>query len=93
MAEHEVSPESLVRNPKYSLLELLRILLHFYSLRELEKRINVPMQTLWQYHTLRTTPERETAVKLLNKIRESGILREAVGRLLAESKVSVRDLE
>lgn len=65
-----------MKNPKYLFMELLRILTSFYSFRELEKKIGVPMQTLWKYRTLRSMPERETAIKILTKIRESGILDE-----------------
>jgi len=61
-------------NPKRQLLRLLRILTSFYSYRELERRLNIPENTLWKYYSLKVMPEKETAVKLLKKIEESGLL-------------------
>jgi len=63
---------------KRQMLRLLRILSSFYSFRELEKRLDIPMQTLWKYHSLRAVPEKETAIKILRKISESRLLEEIV---------------
>jgi len=71
-------------NPKKQLLSLLKVLASFYSFRELEKRLNIPMQTLWKYHSLRVVPEKETAVKILKRIRESGVLEEIMDKLVKE---------
>jgi hypothetical protein len=77
--------EEVSKNPKYTLLEILRILLFFHSLRELEKKLGVPMQTLWKYHTLRSMPEKDTAIKILKRIRESGILRNTIYDLMSKT--------
>jgi len=73
-------------NPKKQLLGLLKVLASFYSFRELEKKLDIPMQTLWKYHSLRVVPEKETAVKVLKKIRESGILEEIMEKLAKETE-------
>lgn len=85
LAEESIDRD-LVKTPKYLLLELLRILNHFYSFRELERKIEVPMQTLWKYHTLRTIPEKETAVKILRKIKESRIIENTLYDVLSSAR-------
>ncbi len=74
----EKSESNEVKNPKQLLLEILRVLTYFYSFRELEKKLGYPMQTLWKYHTLRTIPEKETALKILKRIKESKIIDEII---------------
>jgi len=69
------------KNPKRLLLDTLRILTLFYSFRQLERKLGIPMQTLWKYHTLRTVPEKETAVKILKRIQESRIVEEMISKL------------
>lgn len=69
------------KNPKRLLLDMLRILTYFYSFRQLEKKLGFPMQTLWKYHTLRTVPEKETAIKILKRIQESRIVEEIISEL------------
>lgn len=77
--------EELEKNPKRRLLEILRILASFYSFRKLEERLGVPMQTLWKYYALKTVPEKETAIKVLHRIEETGLLEEIVGQIFVET--------
>jgi hypothetical protein len=84
MAESE--EESILRNPKFHLVEMLRVLTHFYSYRDLEEILEVPMQTLWKYATYRTVPEKETALRLLGRIRETGILEDTIRRNITLSE-------
>ncbi len=74
------------KNPKRALLEILKILTSFYSFRELEKRLGFPMQMLWKYHTLRTTPEKETALKILKRIQETRIIDEIIKRVTQDAE-------
>ncbi|MEM1619558.1 MAG: hypothetical protein QXU97_05510 [Fervidicoccaceae archaeon] len=69
------------RGSRHLLVDLVRLLNYFYSFRELEETLGIPSQVLWRYATLRSVPERETARRLLVKIRESGLLESAVARL------------
>jgi hypothetical protein len=82
----EPPPEEVLRNPKLVLFNLLRVLKFFYSFKALERRLGVPSQVLWRYVTLRATPERETAQRLISRIRELKLVEEAVQRTLAEGR-------
>ncbi|ABN69610.1 hypothetical protein Smar_0502 [Staphylothermus marinus F1] len=76
--------EEIEKNPKRRLLELLRILASFYSFRKLEEKLGIPMQTLWKYYMLKTIPEKQTAIKILQKIKDAGILDEIVREISYE---------
>lgn len=80
----ETIEEEMRRNPKRRLLEILKILASFYSFRRLEEKLGVPMQTLWKYYTLKTMPEKQTAIKILHRIREEKILDEIVSEIAYE---------
>ncbi|MEM0380160.1 MAG: hypothetical protein QXX35_04850 [Desulfurococcaceae archaeon] len=73
--------DDLDKNPKYVFHELLEILTLFYTFRELSKILDVPVQTLWKYRTLRATPEKESALKLISKIRSSRLIEEILDKL------------
>lgn len=78
--------EDISKNPKYLFHELLEILTLFYSFRELSKILNVPVQTLWKYRTLRATPEKESALKLINRIRENKLIEDILDKLKHSSE-------
>lgn len=71
-----------VENPKFLVFNLLRILKFFYSFKELERLLGVSSQVLWKYMTLRVIPEKETAQRLLARIRDGGLVEEAMARVL-----------
>ncbi len=73
-----------LKNAKLMLFNLLQLLKHFYSFKQLEETLGVPAQVLWRYSALRATPERETVQKLLRRIKESGLVEEAIRRSLDE---------
>lgn len=87
MAEPEkfFEEEELAKSAKFVAINLLRILKFFYSFKELEKFLDVPSQVLWRYLTLKTFPERETALEIIKKIREQKLVERAVEKALAES--------
>jgi hypothetical protein len=82
----EESVEEVLKNPKFVLFNLLRVLKFFYSFKELEKLLGVSSQVLWRYVSLRVMPEKETAQKLLAKIREKRLVEEAVRRAVEASR-------
>ncbi|MCX8209383.1 MAG: hypothetical protein N3G79_07070, partial [Sulfolobales archaeon] len=74
MLEDKVCDEEEAKNVKLTAFNLLRLLKFFYSFKELEKRLGMPSQVLWRYVTLRATPEKDTAQKILAKIKEQRLV-------------------
>ncbi len=81
-----VNEEEVLKNTKFMVFNLLRILKFFYSFKELEKRLNVPSQVLWRYVTLRVTPEKKTAQRILTTIRKHRLIEEVVYNTVFRSK-------
>ncbi|MEM4700001.1 MAG: hypothetical protein QXT74_03510 [Candidatus Nezhaarchaeales archaeon] len=86
MSEDKACDEEESKNIKLTAFNLLRLLKFFYSFKELERRIGVPSQVLWRYVTLRATPERDTAQKILARIEEQKLVEEAISEVILESK-------
>ncbi|BES81166.1 hypothetical protein [Pyrodictium abyssi] len=82
----EQPPEDEFKNPKLTLFNLINALKFFYSFKSLEKKLGVPSQVLWRYTTLRATPEKDTAQKILAKIKELKLVEEAIQRTAAEKE-------
>jgi hypothetical protein len=78
--------DEIFKNPKLALFNILNVLKFFYSFKDLEKMLGVPSQVLWRYVTLRVVPEKETAVKILMKIREQHLVEEAIRKAVEGSK-------
>ncbi|ABM80581.1 hypothetical protein [Hyperthermus butylicus] len=78
----KIAEEEIAKNPKFIMFNLLRILKFFYSFKELEKMLNIPSQVLWRYTTLRVTPEKETAQKIIAKINELKLIEKAVSKTI-----------
>jgi hypothetical protein len=74
----EESSEDVVKNPRLMLFNLLRALKFFYSFRDLERLLEVPAQVLWRYAVLRAVPEKDTAQKILARIREKLLVEETI---------------
>ncbi|MCE4613988.1 MAG: hypothetical protein F7B60_00430 [Desulfurococcales archaeon] len=85
MSEESVEEEDL-KNTKFMVFTLLRILKFFYSFKQLENRLNIPSQVLWRYVTLRVTPEKQTADKILARIKETRLVEEVISREVTEDK-------
>lgn len=86
MLEDRACDEEESKSLKLTAFNLLRLLKFFYSFKELEKRLGVPSQVLWRYVTLRATPEKDTAQKILSRIKEQRMVEEAVSEIIVESK-------
>ncbi|MCE4606280.1 MAG: hypothetical protein F7B59_02995 [Desulfurococcales archaeon] len=82
----EEPTEEVFKNTKSMVFTLLRILKFFYSFKYLEARLDVPSQVLWRYVTLRVTPEKQTAEKILARIKESRLIEEVISKELSEEK-------
>ncbi len=65
-------------------LKTLSLLKFFYSFRELEKILGVHSQVLWRYVTLRAVPEKDTAARILSRIREEGVIEDVLRRSFSE---------
>lgn len=86
LSEDKACDEEESKNIKLTAFNLLRLLKFFYSFKELERRIGVPSQVLWRYVTLRATPEKDTAQKILARIKEQKLVEEAISEVISESK-------
>lgn len=78
-----------LKNTKFVLFNLLRALKFFYSFKELERILGVPSQVLWRYVTLRATPEKDTAQKILNTIVEKRIVESTLEKAVESSSGEV----
>jgi hypothetical protein len=74
--------DGVLKNTKFMVFTLLRILKYFYSFKQLEDRLGISSQVLWRYVTLRVTPEKQTAEKILAKINEEKLVEEIISRML-----------
>ncbi len=81
-----VGEEMLPGSTKLILFNLLKILKYFYSFNELEKEIGVPSHVLWRYVTLRVTPEKKTAERILSRIREKKLIEEIIAREVSPNR-------
>jgi len=79
------SPRNLVRSHKDTkkvyALKVLNVMRYYYSLRDIQKLLDLPYQTLWKYVNLISVPEERTVDRILSKLEELKIL----DRLIAES--------
>lgn len=66
---------------KVHALKILNVMRYYYSLRDIQKLLDLPYQTLWKYVNLISVPEEKTVDKILSKLEELKIL----DRLIAES--------
>ncbi|WFO74950.1 hypothetical protein J4526_07720 [Desulfurococcaceae archaeon MEX13E-LK6-19] len=73
------------KNIRSYVLRVLDALNCFYSLRDLEKLLEVPFQNLWKYVNLLTVPEEKTAEKILRRIQELRLIEKAVDGLFEEN--------
>ena len=79
------SQEGAEKNVKSQAVRILTILKNFYSLRELQEILGVPFQALWKYISLNSMPERETAERILSRIRERKLIERALKSFVDEA--------
>lgn len=59
---------------KAYVLKVLNIMKHYYSLRDIEKMLDLPAQTIWKYVNLMIAPEEKTVAKIISKVEELKII-------------------
>jgi len=62
------------RDEKIRVVKVLRVLNYFYSLRDLEKILGVPFQSLWKYVNMIALPSDEVAAQIVSKIQQLNLL-------------------
>jgi len=77
----DINNIDVLTDVRLRVFNLLRVLKFFYSFKELEKYLEVPSQVLWRYVTFRSSPEKTTAYKILNKIKEKKLIENIVSNL------------
>lgn len=55
---------------KAYVFKILNIMKHYYSLRDIEKMLDLPAQTIWRYVNLVAVPEEKTVAKIISKVSE-----------------------
>ncbi|MEM4576452.1 MAG: hypothetical protein QW701_03175 [Candidatus Nezhaarchaeales archaeon] len=73
-------------------IDMLRALNCFYSLRDLEEVLDVPFQNLWRYVNLLSVPEEKTIEKIMSRVRELKLIEETIGRVLSDPDVDIWSL-
>jgi len=70
------SNTSIRRAEKLRIIKILRALNYFYSLRDLEKILDIPFQSLWKYINFLGIPSDEVVEDIKNKLSEKKIIDE-----------------
>ncbi len=79
---------SIRRAEKLRIIKILRALNYFYSLRDLEKILDIPFQNLWKYINFLGIPSDEVVQDIKNRLREKKI----VDELLYDMARKYRDM-
>ncbi|RDD53085.1 MAG: hypothetical protein BA066_06260 [Candidatus Korarchaeota archaeon NZ13-K] len=66
----------------YVSVRLLSSLKGFFTLKELESKLGIPYQVIWRYISLKNTPEKTTARKIIERIESLNLIEEALRRNL-----------
>ncbi len=66
----------------YVSIRLLSSLKGFFTFKELEDMLGIPYQVIWRYISLKNTPEKPTARKIISKIEELRLIERAFDRIL-----------
>ncbi|MEM0017113.1 MAG: hypothetical protein QXJ48_02430 [Candidatus Korarchaeum sp.] len=66
----------------YVSVRLLSSLKGFFTLKELESKLEIPYQVIWRYISLKNTPEKTTAKKIIERIEKLNLIEEALRRNL-----------
>ena len=74
---------------RLSVLRLLSILKHFYTFKELEDLLGIPYQRIWRYISLMAMPEKSTAEKIMNNIREKKLIERILSQTVRENEFEV----
>ncbi|MGC8975488.1 MAG: hypothetical protein ACP5KB_04740 [Thermoprotei archaeon] len=69
---------------KAYVFKILNIMRHYYSLRDLEKMLDLPAQTIWKYVNLVAVPEEKTVIKIISKVGELRLIDKLVENSIRE---------
>lgn len=68
------------------MLNILKALKYFYSFKELEYLLEISSQVLWRYLSFRAVPEKETALKIIEKVKEKRLVYKILEGLRSSSE-------
>ncbi|ABL78777.1 hypothetical protein [Thermofilum pendens] len=80
-----------VEESSYIVAKLLNCLKEVYTFKELEEALGVSSQILWRYTTFTQFPERQTARKILDGIREKRLLERAFKEMVIGERKTVEE--
>lgn len=69
---------------KAYVFKILNIMRHYYSLRDIEKMLDLPAQTIWKYVNLVAVPEEKTVAKIISKVSELRLIDKLVENSIRE---------
>lgn len=82
----ELSEEENIR---LLMLNILKALKYFYSFKELESLLEVSSQVLWRYLSFRAVPEKETAIKIIEKVKEKKLVQKILEDLRESQELEI----
>lgn len=71
------------------MLNILKALKYFYSFKELESMLEVSSQVLWRYLSFRAVPEKETALKIIEKVKEKKLVQKILENLRESQELEI----
>lgn len=71
---------------KAYVIKILSIMRHYYSLRDIEKMLDLPAQTIWKYVNLVAVPEEKTVAKIISKVSELRLINRLIENSIREFK-------
>jgi len=71
---------------KAYVFKILNIMRHYYSLRDIEKILDLPAQTIWKYVNLVAVPEERTVAKIIGKVGELRLIDKLIENSIKEFK-------
>lgn len=72
----------------YVSVRLLSSLKGFFTLKELESKLDIPYQVIWRYISLKNTPEKTTAKRIIERIERLNLIEEALKRNLRVNELN-----
>lgn len=69
---------------KAYVFKILNIMRHYYSLRDIEKMLDLPAQTIWKYVNLVAVPEEKTVAKIISKVSELRLIDKLIENSMRE---------
>jgi hypothetical protein len=76
-------------NIRLLMLNILKALKYFYSFKELESLLEISSQVLWRYLSFRAVPEKETALKIIEKVKEKKLVQKILDKLKESEELEI----